>query len=137
MGFKDFFGKIAGKVINAGRWVADKAKQGISFVDMVAKPAINIISTGLNAAKYLPGKFGAISRLASPIANVINGFIDKLPSSKGKDKLQEIANKGQDAINQIEHKGQDLVNGFNAKVQPYKPAVDYVIDRIGARRIDN
>jgi len=134
MGFKDFFGKIAGKVRNAGRWVADKAKQGISFVGRVAKPVLNVVSQVLNAAKYLPGKLGAISKLASPLVNVINGFIDKLPSGRAKDKMQEITNKGKEAIDSVERGSRDIVNRFNEKVQPYAPVVDYINNKIGAAK---
>jgi len=126
MGLKDLFSNISGKVRNAGRWLADKAKAGIGFVGRLAKPVLNVVSKGLDYSRYLPGKFGVIAGLAKPVFDKINGFIDRLPNGKAKEKLREFSDKGKDAYDKGRQMGEDIIIKFNDNVQKYKPAVDYV-----------
>ena len=116
------FANFGNKVKNFGLKVG-------STLSHVAPKAIKIGSFVAGALSRLPGTIGTAAGYLHRGLETANRFIDALPSSQFKSKLQDLSGKVNDAVNNYEPKINNAAN--SAKV--FGDTAGQIIDKLKQR----
>jgi hypothetical protein len=114
-------------VKNGAKEVASKFKWGLEKAGTFAKTALPVVQNVLNYAGKIPGGIGAAANLINTGITGVRKFIDVVPNSSIKDKLNSYADKAEN----ITQKGATVAKDFyEHKVAPITRAVQQSHDKL-------
>ena len=78
------------------------------------KTGLKIADAVTSVASMIPGTIGAVAGLANKGIKAVRDVIDKVPSGKVKDKLQQGLSKAENVVNKGKQVGDKIVNAANS-----------------------
>lgn len=122
MGLGAFFRGAWDKVKKVGGKIGGAVKGAARVVGRIAKPVANVISGVSGFLANAPGKVGKVAGAIRKGIDTAKKFIDLLPDSKFKKKLEE----GSDKADEIVRRGEGIVGGIAERGREYTPFLDKV-----------
>ena len=122
MGLGSFFRGAWDKVKKVGGKIGGAVKGAARVVGKIAKPVANIVSGVSGFLAGAPGKIGKIAGAVKKGVDTARKFIDLLPDSKFKKRLEE----GSDKADELVKRGEKVVGDIMEKGKQYTPFMDKV-----------
>ena len=122
MGLGSFFRGAWDKVKKVGGKIGGAVKGAARVVGKIAKPVANIVSGVSGFLAGAPGKIGKIAGAVKKGVDTAKKFIDLLPDSKFKKRLEE----GSDKADELVKRGEKVVGDIMERGKQYTPFMDKV-----------
>jgi hypothetical protein len=116
---------IRNGISNAG----NKIRWGAEKVGKFAQKALPVVQAGLNGLSYFPGVVGQAANMGKNFVEGAKKFIDAVPNSHIKDKLNSYADKANDMIDNRQGKANDI---YHRNVAPIAGAIQQSHDKLKA-----
>ena len=126
MGLGSFFRGAWDKVKKVGGKIGGAVKGAVRVVGKIAKPVANVIHGVSGFMAGAPGKIGKVAGAIKKGMDTAKKFIDLLPDSKFKKRLEE----GSDKANEIVGRGEKIARDVVDRGRAYTPFLDKVGDAI-------
>ena len=105
-------GRLLNGIKKVGRWTNRKVLKPVGRFRK--KTGLKIADAVTSVASMIPGTIGAVAGLANKGINAVRDVIDKVPSGKVKDKLQQGLSKAENVVDKGKQVGDKIVNAANS-----------------------
>ena len=105
-------GRLLNGIKKVGRWTNRKLVKPVGRFRK--KTGLKIADAVTSVASMIPGTIGAVAGLANKGIKAVRDVIDKVPSGKVKDKLQQGLSKAENVVDKGKQVGDKIVNAANS-----------------------
>ena len=105
-------GRLLNGIKKVGRWTNRKVLKPVGRFRK--KTGLKIADAVTSVASMIPGTIGAVAGLANKGIKAVRDVIDKVPSGKVKDKLQQGLSKAESVVDKGKQVGNKIVNAANS-----------------------
>ncbi len=105
-------GRLLNGIKKVGRWTNRKVLKPVGRFRK--KTGLKIADAVTSVASMIPGTIGAVAGLANKGIKAVRDVIDKVPSGKVKDKLQQGLSKVENVVDKGKQVGDKIVNAANS-----------------------
>lgn len=105
-------GRLLNGIKKVGRWTNRKVLKPVGRFRK--KTGLKIADAVTSVASMIPGTIGAVAGLANKGIKAVRDVIDKVPSGKVKDKLQQGLSKAENVVDKGKQVGDKIVNAANS-----------------------